>query len=85
MGSKHGVTAMDCENNNDVKNHILILQMKLENCVRNLLACPEGDRPGFETLIRQTKRELDQLTGLSRSEDSTEAEVGWSMCPQLIG
>lgn len=73
---------MDCENN-DIKNRILILEMKLENCRRNLAACPEPYRPGFERLIRQTKKELEQIVGSSRTQRLS--DLGWSMRPQLIG
>ena len=75
---------MDCESTiDDIKIRILILQMKLENCMRNLAGCPEGYRPGFEALIRQTKRELDQLAASSRS--AVQSAVEWASNTQLIG
>lgn len=80
---RFGVTAMDCDNNSDIKNRILILEMKLENYTRNLAACPEGYRPGFELLVRQTKQELEQVIKSSRPRSLS--DVRWSMRPQLIG
>lgn len=78
---------MECETTiDDLKNHILILQMKLANCVRNLAACPEVYRPGFEALVRQTRGELEQLVNSGRSTAQIGiAGMGWVTATQLVG